>query len=145
MSTYSLAGCKLNCVGITCRASQKRCQLCHRYLKQNKTKIIPQRRIIEAGHREKDRADLKGGYEKRLSKNRGPYCQRGRSWIRFRSVPFLLLAKTFYKLHPITQWELVNYIAQVGSVGKISSAFVLDYRRLTALQLTKLPFFLEKM
>ena len=33
------------------------------------------------------------------------------------------------------------YIAQVGSVGKISSAVVLDYRRLTALQLTKLPFF----
>ena len=36
------------------------------------------------------------------------------------------------------------YIAQVGSVEKISSAVVLDYRRLTALQLTKLPFFLEK-
>ena len=50
----------------------------------NKTKkIIPQRRIIEAGHREKDRADLKGGYEKRLCKNRGPYRQRWRSWIRF--------------------------------------------------------------
>ena len=47
-----------------------RCQLCHRHLKQNKKKIIPRRRIVEAGHREKDKADLARGHEKRLSKNR---------------------------------------------------------------------------
>ena len=71
-----------------------RCQLCHRHLKQNKKKI-PQRRIVEAGHREKDKADLARGHDKRLSKNRGTYRPRWRSWVQFRSVPFLFLAKTF--------------------------------------------------
>ena len=60
-------------------------------------KKIPQRRIVEAGHREKekDKADLARGHEKRLSKNRGTYRPRWRSWVQFRSVPFLFLAKTF--------------------------------------------------
>ena len=55
------------------------CQLCHRNLKQNIKRITSQRRIIEAGHREKDSADLARGYEKRQSKNRGTYRPRWRS------------------------------------------------------------------
>ena len=56
-------------------------------------KIIPQLRIIEAGHREKDRADFARGHKKWLSKNWGTYRPRWRSWVQFQSVPFSFFCK----------------------------------------------------